>query len=498
MQLINIAALPSARDIISFLAAHESHPPLLYLYGHVMDDWFGQIIGPLTWTAFVASVVLPVSAWWLGTISGVPGAGLLGGLLVAVSLPLSFLDVQVRPYGILSLLLLFTAGAVLKGSAEKGSGWRLGWVAGSLALLYLHHVSLLLVGAEFVVALLITSMGAEIRTAMRRWLPAAVALIVLALPDLWLLQRQDHAMLTAPSPGLWAAVREFARAAISFPGELLVPVATCVGVVMIRLARRRKFASVGPGTASVFATGAMVTAMIAALQLGRLHRPVLAGYVVLTIAPLALATTGMAVAVLLVNRMRALAGTALLAMVGAITLSALFTAGSLKTDIDAVARLISAEYQATDLVVLAPRVPGAAFNLYASRPMNQIDYPVPGPATVYEFDHEAARILDEGALAMTADSVDAARKADRRVWFVFPAAWSGRAPSSEDLRTAPRSGVSAARVRGAELRALLEASYGPAIQTFAVQPAPWEQERFSAVLFAPPAHSADVGSAGGH
>jgi hypothetical protein len=498
IQLINIAALPSARDVLGFLAAHESHPPLLYLYGHAMHALFGQAIASLTWTVLVASILLPFSAWWLGMLSGVPGASLLGGLLVAVSLPLSFLDVQVRPYGVLSLLLLFTAGAVLKGSAEKGSGWRLGWVAGSLALLYLHHVSLLLVAAEFVVALLMSGMGAGAWTALRRWLPAAVALIVLGLPDLWLLQRQDQAMLTAPSPGLWDAVTEFARTAMSFPGELLVPVAICVGVVLIGLARRRKVASVGPGTASVFATSAVVTAMVAALLLGRLHRPVLAGYVVLTIAPLALVVTGMVIAVLLVNQMRALAGGALLAMVGAITLSALFTTGALKTDIEAVARLISAEYEATDLIVLAPRVSGAAFNLFASRPMNQIDYPVPGRATVYEFDHEAARILDKGALAMTADSVDAARKAGRRVWYVFPASWSDRAPSSEDLRVAARSGVSAARVRGAELRDMLEASYGPAIRTFAVQPAPWEQERFSAALYAASAQSADVGSAGGH
>jgi hypothetical protein len=498
MQLINIAALPSARDVIDFLAAHESHPPLLYLYGHVMHDWFGQAIAPLTCTVLVASILLPVSAWWLGTFSGVPGAGLLGGLLVAVSLPLSFLDVQVRPYGVLSLLLLFTAGAVLKGSAERGSGWRLGWLAGSLAMLYLHHLSLLLVAAEFVVALLITGMGTGARTALRRWLPAAVALIVLGLPDLWLLQRQDQAMLTAPSPGLWAAITEFGRTAMSFPGELMVPVTICIGVVLIGLPRRRKVASVGPGAASVFATGAMVTAMAGALLLGRLHRPVLAGYVVLTIAPLALAATGMAIAMLLVNRMRALAGGALLAMIGAITLSALFTAGAFKTNIDAIARLISAEYEATDLVVLAPRVSGAAFNLYASSPMNQIDYPVPGSATVYKFDHESARILDKGALAMTADSVDAAWRAGRRVWYVFPASWSDRAPSSDDLRVAPRSGVSAARVRGAELRGLLEASYGSANRTFAVQPAPWEQERFSAALYAPPAQSADVRSAGGH
>lgn len=53
---LNVAALPSVRGVISFVYAHESHPPLLYLIAHLCQVVGLPMVGVMSLLVLLASV----------------------------------------------------------------------------------------------------------------------------------------------------------------------------------------------------------------------------------------------------------------------------------------------------------------------------------------------------------------------------------------------------------------------------------------------------------
>jgi hypothetical protein len=170
-------------------------------------------------------------------------------------------------------------------------------------------------------------------------------------------------------------------------------------------------------------------------------------------------------------------------VVACIALSTLGSVGAVKSNTEDLAKLVSAERLPSDFVLLAPRVPGATFNRYLSRPISQIDYPDVGATNLYHFDNGIARLSDPVAWDVTLDSLKAVHRAGRRLWFVFPAQWLPE--SRQDSATARNStnGLIVAKQRTAQLQRVLIAQFGNPSRTIRAMPSPWSMELMSVELF---------------
>jgi hypothetical protein len=477
VQFLGIASMRRAGDVVAFLAGHESHPPLTYLAAWALHDPPHRLAVTLSVLALMLSIAAVPAAWWLAARSGSTMACWLSAGLVAASVPVAFTNVQIRPYGLVSLLLLLSALAIVGDLQHPRWRWRLTWAACALLLLYAHHMAVLILAAELVVLVLAGMTGGAPREVFRRWAAVWVVVGVLGIPDLLLLRHQEALTGYLPSARALSFVplRQFLRLTITFPGELLVPLALSVTGLIVAWQVRRRTAGRDARASVAAVVSGMFLVTCAAFLVAGVRQNVLSDHIVLPVAPLGQVAAGVTLALAWHTRRGLFAGLTLLAVVG-MTLSALFTEGAVKTNIDLVARRIEADARPSDLVLVAPGVPGLSFNWYFRAGNAQINYPVAGPVRVYEFDDDFARVSDPVALQRATDSITAASEGRRRVWFVFPAAWDlARMPAPVML---PDSvGVRGAnRQRAALLHRRLLAAFG--LPGFRMRPAsaPWSME----------------------
>ena len=451
VQFLNISALPDLRSITGFLYAHESHPPLLYFVAH----WAGQLTGAMpavmSGLVLIASVALVPAAWWLGSLSGLRAAPAVSALLVAVAMPLVFLSVQVRPYSLVSLLLLISVGMVILESRTHALRWRATWAALALTLLYLHHIAVIVLAAEVLTITIAGWRGGAPGRAVRNWLPWLAFVAVLAVPDLVMLlhQRAETGYLPVPWVGLTVPLAQLTWLALAHPGDVALPILACVAAVLSGW--RRPDDDSQRGADAVWMVAGAFLLLMLLLAAASYRQSILVDHVVLSLTPLGLVGAGIYIADVLVRGRRLAAAIWVQVAVTTMLLSALFMVDAVKTNTDQVARYITAESRQDDFVLLVPGAPGASFNWYVGRNLSQIDYPVVGAVGAYRFDHGFERVADTVALRVTMDSIRAVRAAGRRVWFIYPAglkpggptpeiltadsfAWAGKAPRSRATR----------------------------------------------------------------
>jgi hypothetical protein len=482
VQFLNIAALPDLRTIISFLALHESHPPLFYVIGHLASDLSAapESMSLLVLAASIA--VIPLAAW-LASLSGIRGAGLVSLSLVAVSIPLSLVSVQIRPYALVSALVLVSVGAIIRGAPHSRMRWRAIWTVTTLLLLYLHHIAILFVVAE-VLVLMALALRHDGRALLLAWAPWIALVLLLAIPDLVLLLRQEHRTGYLPTdPAAFSApLRQAGWLALCFPGEVLLPLV--VSLLSIR-SSWRWFRAGGddPQAGAPHVLNAAFLLVWVLMVLASYRHSVLVDHVVLAFTPLGLCFVAIVVAYQVQSRRRVRGMVAVQGVVACIALSALASVGAVKSNTEELAKLVSAERLPSDFVLLAPRVPGATFNRYLSRPISQIDYPDVGATSLYHFDNGIARLSDPATWDVTLDSLKAVHRAGRRLWFVFPAHWLPE--SRQDSASARKStnGLVVARQRTVQLHRVLISQFGDPGRTITAMPSPWSMELMSAELF---------------
>lgn len=423
VQFLNVSALPSYHAIIAFLYAHESHPPLLYLIAHTVGAFSSHGAAVLSLLMLAASVALIPAAWWLAALSGTRGAGAVAATLVAASAPIAVLSVELRPYALFSLLLLLSAGALVR--AHRGGGWRwpAAWVVLALLLLYLHHLATLAVVAEVGAVLLLATRRDGWRAALGRWWLWLALVLLLALPDLVMLAHQARVTGYLPAPALHLTLppRQFVRLGLTFPAELGLTVLASVALLLARPGSRALVIRKDAGILS----GGIFLATCAMLVVAAYRQSVLVEHLVLPFAPLGQVATGIVLADAFATRQRWVAGTWAQGALACVALSAIFTVGLAKTNLDLVGRYVSAEAGTRDLVILVPGSLGAALERVLTPALSRIEYPVIGSSRTYEFDGNAIRILDPRPLGAALDSIDAAGREGRVVWLIVPAKWLG-------------------------------------------------------------------------
>lgn len=484
MQFLNVAALPDAGSIVRFLALHESHPPLFYLIGHVLTGSAAGV-GVMSLLVLCCSIAaIPVAAW-LAAQSGVRWAAEAAALLVAVSVPVSLVSVQLRPYALVSVLVLLSTGSLIRGSRESGVLWRASWAAATVLLLYLHHISILFVAAQGMTVLAL-AWRRDNWAVLRTWTPWAVVVMVVAIPDLLLVQHQERrtGYLPINPASFMAPVRQAVWLGLSFPGEVLLPIALCLGAVLwLWLPSRR--GSAAPADEVIQVACGIFLVTWAMMAIASYRHSVLVDHVVLTFAPLGLACVAIVEACLLQSSRRGWAMAVVQAAVVCTVLSALGSIGAIKSNTEMLAKLINAERLPSDFLLLAPRAPGATFNRYLARPMSQVDFPDVGAVRLYSFDSSMARLSDPEAWVVTTDSIRSVREAGRRLWFVYPASWSLRLSPGATGTPDSSSGLSIAKAVTARLHEELMTQFGSPSRVINATPSPWSMELMSAQLFGP-------------
>jgi hypothetical protein len=448
--------MDSSRSIIAFLYAHESHPPLLYLVAHVMALVGLAPMAAMSALLLAASVATIVAAWWLASLSGLRWAGLCAGLTVGGSMPLIIYSVQLRPYSLVSLLLLTSVAALVQGHRTGARTWKAVWAASLLLLLYIHHLGILIAAAEVAAAALV---GIR-RGVLRAWGGWWFAVVLLSVPDALLAVHQSRiaGYPVAVALDLFRPIRQFVALCWAYPAELLVPTVAVIALVW-RWARTPRTAQADPyfGLLGMTLLGLLLLLVMAAYRSG-----LLVTHVLLAVAPLGGVVAGVVVADCFARGRR---------VAGIVWIEALLTAGAVgvlwgigfaKTNIDITGGYINAEAGARDLILVAPGAIGPTLGRGLSRPLSQINYPIAGGVRVFPFDHEFTRMSASLPLTATLDSLTAVCNRGSRVWFVSPAPWrlSHNAPA---VLTAAGFGgsIQSSWARASYLHEALLARFGP-------------------------------------
>lgn len=425
VQALNIAALPDLGAINQFLYHHESHPPLYYCLAHGLGVLTGSMQASVAILVLLASMGLVPAVWWLARLTGISGAAPVASALVAISLPITFFGVELRPYSLVALLVVSSSGSLLNGLRNDATRWRALWAALALCLLYLHHVGLFVVLAQAGVLVLVSIWERACRTRLASWWPWVCLVLALSIPDLVLVLQQSVATgVPAYRPITpWGPLAKLAAVSISFPGELVV------GLVGALLALYHQ----GP----LRRIAALFLLTMAFLTLASYQAQFLQAYILVAVAPLGMTCAGAVLAVLARRGSRWTLAVLAEATVVCVAFSAKVMVGATKSNTEAIAHIVRAEALDSDLILLVPGAYGPSFNHYFRGSQSQINFPVMGRIDRYEFDHDFERMASIAALNAATDSMLAACRAGRRLWMVVPANWltPGTRPVILDWRT---------------------------------------------------------------
>jgi hypothetical protein len=422
-QYVAIARLPDFGAITRFLYENESHPPLFYYLGRAAQALFGEVEAPMSAFSLACSIAAIFLVHHIASAAFSRGAGILAAAGTALSIPLTVYSVQLRPYAFLSVLFLISHAALWRYWTGRSRGALLTWAGAGVLAIYTHYVTVLvLAGQALVIGWLLWRSPLGRRDA-RALILAAAGAFVLSLPAVWLLAHQAQ---TTSYPGLrplqlLGPPRILLGMALNFPFEVGLPL--ILGAALLIGFRR------GPSAGDSLLTNAKLI-LLAPVPLFLLFATIatyrsqfLTPHVVLSIVPLGCILFGGYVAQRHAEGSRWGAAAWFEGGLVLATLTAMGGFGYSKTTIDLVAKAVAAEAEPSDLLFLSPGVVGASFNRYYLEPNSQVNYPYAGRLELYPFAHDFDRVASTEAFQMGLDSIHAAYRAGRRVWFIADARW---------------------------------------------------------------------------
>ena len=516
-----IVKLPSWQAMLDFLRYHESHPPLYYALMRIWISVFGDSDARSVVLPIAFGVALVVVTYLVGKSLFSTRIGLLAATFVALSPALIEYSAVARPYSVLPVLCLVSTWSLIRGL--EGGGIRT-WTAHAMstaALLYTHNWGWFIALGQWVAVLVITlfvrpRLGAGI---LERWVLAQGAIALAYLP--WvptLLYQLRHA---GHPPSLLHLQYGFAASLGTSARELLE--ATLVGyspldsrsthsgmqlffalpLLLITADQYLRTRSSARGGAAANAMNAQLSlksdkrialaclllvpaiAWLGALILSRTSNVMLPRCLVM-LAPLLL----LALAYLVDYQRQGTNALLNRAVVGSIVLtfatSIYFISRTTKSNARELASTVAGQTRPSDLVVVAPEWIASSFNRYYAPGVEQIDYPHIGREGAVDFSRMLQRLEDDGAATRAQQQISEARRAGNRVWLVADRDKLLNL-SQTDIRELMTSGnyLLVATARTAQIRALLDSSYGPADTTVFAQDATPRYENIRALLYAP-------------
>ena len=444
---LNVAAIPTFTAMIDFLRHHESHPPLFYL---VLRGWralagagdsatFGLIL-------FFSALLVP-SVFAVTRSFSSRRAATIAASLVAISPAVAEHASQVRPYGMLHLLVLFSS-YWLVGSIEKG-GWKqwFAFVISAALTLYMHNWGWIVFGAHGVAAALVIW---KLKTAHRRQKAlefgfAVTAVLILYSPWLSALIFQGanagHSGLHLETLGDKLGFLLFAF--ISIPDYLLLglyppdqfPQILLAGVVAaaVLLATSRGSEKQGirvqrnalSDNRNTIVLRFLITTVAVAVTTAVIASPWKTLFIqrcVAILSPLVMICLGVVIDRMLMNEQkrqtRAIAKAIVAFLLTLQIVGILRLVPTTRSNALEVALAVQRSMSAGDLLVVSPEWFAASFNHYFPSSIEQRDHPAGIRSNLIDFTSPSRRAVDTAATRRLAEAISAASESGRRVWFV--------------------------------------------------------------------------------
>jgi 4-amino-4-deoxy-L-arabinose transferase-like glycosyltransferase len=487
-----VVAAPSWRAMIDFLRLHESHPPLFYALMRLwMSATGGSDFASLLLPIMIGAAIVP-AVYLAGASLFSRRTGLLAATLATVSPALAEHSAQLRPYGLLPLLVLASSWSMIVAVRRRDIRSWAAYIAATVLLLYTHNWGWIVASAEQLAAIIaVAAMPRDAKQSVTvQWLTSWGVILTAYLPWISILIYQEiHAGHSAVA--------------------LHDPAATLGFVIFGFLTALQTFFLGIPGGSNAFVSGlivALVTAAVALYQLQHqpahpagihplphgIGNPKNAALTLLTVivASCAIAMilsprsnlmlprclTALVPLVLIVvsswcvnlwvarasKPITAVLATALVGfLVGQAAWEVRVLTRTPRSNAREVALSIKRQLLATDLLILAPEWYSASFNHYFGDPVDQVDYPHAGRITMTDFTDTWKRASDTVALVTLIRRITLARRDARRIWLVSEREYL-KSPDAAEIAFAEKYMKPATlwRARIARIRAALDAEYG--------------------------------------
>ena len=485
VQFIRIAGLPDTQSVLTYLYNHESHPPLFYLLGALGKAAFGSVEAPMGVVALLASIISIYLVYLLGCRTVGPTAAVAAAAATALSMSVVIPSIQLRPYGLISALMLSSQLGLIAYWTDRRRSWIVLWGVSLVSIAYLHHLAVLFISAQAVLIVWVQSGDRSLgKSDLKVFFAHAGIAGTLMVPAFWWLVVQS-ARAGYPSLKPFSLYRPFGQLAslgLSLPFQVLLPLLVTVAVLIT--VRRRSGRSVVFDGIRPLITG-VAPVFLALLTIASYKSQFLLSYIAVCVAPFAALLIAGHVTSLISSgfRWRALIwGEFALAL---FVIELLLQHGFMKTNTDLVARSITDRALPADLIILMPGAAGASFNRYYRAENTQINYPYRHRMPYYPFDGDFSRVADPDALGAVLDSVSSAFDGNRRVWLVTLARWlDPSVPAPLQLSRDSFGGIGQAdRSRANHVDRYLRGRYGPPRIELGADDSTRGQELLIALLF---------------
>ena len=425
------------RDMMTFLAHHESHPPFFYFMMRAWQGIFGPSVRAANWLPILFYALVIPSAYGIAQKIFSQRAAFLAILLIVTS-PISTLIFRtIRPYSFLALLCLLATFALWR--AISG-GWR-EWLAyGGLmvVMLYSHNWSWVVLGAQWGTIAAIVLLGHVPRKTLGAFLVTQLGIGVLFAPwfPVLLYQAANCGQDYKPLPPILTALSPFFSSLFSLPGWLGMGATALLILVALFSARKP-----GEGSAEIlgywfFVGGPLLGLGLAVLLSLKSNLLIVHCYTILFPTLLVGLAGMMAAPSPLWGRIL----TGILALVFLVANLESFKTYLLMSRSNAreIAQALAHEVQPTDLVIVSPQWLASSFNYYFMPNNSQIDYPLQQRAGAVPWDRLKVRLSDPIPVQQTFERIKAAHQKGERVWLVEEASnvsWYQRYGMVVDLNT---------------------------------------------------------------
>ena len=520
---IAIVRAGSFRDMLRFLHFHESHPPLFYALIRAWMSLAGDTDARVLMLPVALGIALVPLMFVVGSTLYSRGAGVVAAALTAVSPALSEFSGEIRPYSLLPMLVLISCSALVLG-LERKSRWP--WAAhvvSTVALVYTHNWSWLVVAGQVVATLFVLSRR-TVAVKPGKSVEAGVAFLTIGAAYIpWiptLLYQAAHAgHPPAGGPGLAAfSMLILGGVTTAVQSTLLPPVhaarvlvlvagvalAALFLVVIFRVAagrmpripefRGEREASAEPGRSRAVLANT-VFLIVAAAATGAaavlsVHSDMLQPRCFVILTPLLLLVIADAFYRVWTDEPRALRrGLAIgIAVVLFIDYSVRlnFLISSPRSNSQSVAASVEQAARPSDVIIVVPEWIAPSLNHYYHSAVNQLDFPSFGRLDSIDFADLWNRFADPRPLERVRREIVAAREGKSRVWLIVDRQ-SLKPLSADKLARADKPGQYAiiASVRARQIEQMLIAEFGNATPVNPVSSKPPRYEELLVFLFSP-------------
>ncbi len=513
--VVNILAIPTLGGMIDFLRFHESHPPSFYI---LLRGW-QQVAGTsdsamLAFVSVGGALIVPV-AYVTSQRLFSHRVALFAATFVAFSPSLTEHSAQIRPYGLLPVLVLTSTYFLI--TALRDGGVRR-WICYSLStalLLYTHNWTWLVLGGEIVAGAIILLPARGIGG--RRTLEFAAALLATALlyaPWLSSLVFQVvHAGHTAPPLNnlldrvafmvLGIATVPYMLLLGTYPSEKAGLVLMSAGVAILAIILFRFRPSILERLKRAIPESKAERAYPDALRLLLLvPASTLAAAFILSPRSnlvlercLAMLTPSILIAIayglcklsrsgIRAREQLTIAAVCLIVAISVVSDFALMP--TVRSNAREAAKSVAAAIAPDDLLIVAPEWYAPSFNHYFPPLVEQIDYPHAGRSGLLDFADVRTRALDTTATVRLHSAIAAARARGRRVWLVSARRYVQYIDEElPKLTTEEQRNRYTSVLRVKEARDALVAAYGAPDTTHFVSPRISRYEEILPMLFTP-------------